>query len=349
MKTIQEYLDIMRDSSHYFNKSYLEKYDLEDMQILDSLWHCYEYDINKCHGIRNIFEEHSVFPQCRKMAEFITFILTKFKYKENDSILLMCNNIDELKNDYFNTIYINLENIEDNAQYQTNIDKTNLLDNKFDYITINIKYGLSKSKIYDKVEHELTHAYEDLQRHINNADSLYITSIKSKYNKLSHLDTDTNFIKDVKNLLYLLDRSEQNAYLAQFDGILGNQKYKNIQKAYNKIYDSKLYKNIKTFIYLIDSDNEEINHQLCKVYRKIYNSQKTDNKILKYIHKEWNRFYEHFRRNIYQCVCDHIEHTYYMDHGIGLGYEGETKFEQENKLKEKIKKEYINKSIFIEK
>jgi len=349
MKSLQDYLEIMKDNPHYFNKSYLKEYDLEDLQILDSLWYIYECNIKKCHGIRNIFEAHSVFPNCRKMTQFITFLLTNFDYKPEDSILIMCNDIDELNNDYFNTIYINYENLNnDNGQYEMNIDKDNLIDNKFDYITINVNYNLEKEKIYDKIEHELTHAYDDLQRHINNSDSLYIKAIKDKYYSLNNFISNNDFERDVKNLLYLLDKSEQNAYLAQFDGILGNKKYKNIQQAYNKIYDSKLYKEIKDFTYLVEYNDDKINKDICKLYRKIYNSNKPDNKILKDIHKEWERFKEHFRRNIYQCVIDHIEILEYTDDGNSLGYEGEIQSDKDKKLKEKIKTEYLNKSIFIE-
>lgn len=338
MKTIQEYIEINHNNNpRYIDKSYLKKYDFEDMMIMNDC-------MNKCYKHYHLFEAHSVFHKCREISNFLSLFLYTFQPKES-SILFMCDEIDELKNDYFRTITINYESdLDDNGQYDQRYSKEAFNDSRFDFITINIK--VNSDNINDKIEHELTHAYDDLQRQINKADSLNIKTIKSKYNNLQINDNDSKFVKDVKNLLYLLDRPEQNAYLAQFDGILGKNKFRNIQRAYNIIYNSKLYKDIKSLSYLIDIDNDEINNNICELYRKLFDNNDSNNKILKYIHKEWKRFKEHFTRNIYQCVCDHIEINYPMDYGKKLG--DESKDKKEKKLINKIKNEYIDKSIFIE-
>lgn len=348
MRDIQYYLQIMRENKP-FDRSYLEKYDLFDLQILDSCMHTYSYNYRKNYNGYLVFESHSIFNKCREITEFIVFILKHYDLDKKSNIMFLCNDIDEIKNDYFNVIYLycNVNDNNNKAEYSASDDKNILKDNKFDYIFFNVNIDLPIDSLYDKIEHELTHAYEDLQRHINKTDSLYLKSIKDKYYNLEKLDTDSKELKDVKNLLYLLDKSEQNAYMAQFDGILGQESFKHIQKAYNKIYNSKLYKDIKSFSYLVTNKDQETQELLCDLYRKIYDSKETNNKILKKIYKEWDRFFEHFRRNIYQCVCDHIDkQSYRFDIGIGdETYENNT----EEKLKEKIDKEYINKSIFIEK
>ena len=341
MKSIQEYIELIHDNNPKFlDKSYLEKYDYEDMMIINDC-------INKCYNNRyHIFESHSVFNKCRELSYFISLVLNNFIDKtKNTSILFLCNEIDELNNEYFNSINVNFEHdLDNNGEYEATNDNNKLNDNKFDYITININSSLNSKEIYNKLEHELTHAYDDLNRYISKSENIYNQIIRTKYNKLNIDDTDSKFVKDVKNLLYLLDRPEQNGYLAQFDGILGNKKFNNIQKAYNKIYNSKLYKDIKSFSYLIDNNDEEINNNICKLYKELFDSKDSNSKIIKNIQKEWKRFKEHFIRNIYQCVCDHIEiHEFKSSREFN-----KVQNKKEKELIEKIKNQYINKTIFIE-
>lgn len=343
MRTLKEYIDKLKKIR--FERSYqveCNRFDLYDLQILDSCIEYYRNSIDYNYSFCQIFESHSVFNKCRDITRFLTYIITNFDAKDS-SILFMCDDIDELKNDYVRTIYINVDNISNNAEYELS-KEIDLIDGKLDYITINVRSNLSKDKIYDKIEHELTHSYDDYQRKINNAESLYDRTIRTKYNKLSIKDEDSKELKDVKNLLYLLDKPEQNGYIAQFDGILGDKKYVTIQQAYEKIYDSKLYKDIKSFSYLVTQKKKDIQDILCDLYRQIYDSKETNNKITKRICKEWNRFCEHFRRNIYQCICDHIiDNTKNMDHNNSFDNN------VNDNLKQKIENNYLNKSIFIEK
>lgn len=348
MQSLQVYIDKLKNIR--LERSYqidLNKFDLYDLQILDSCFEFYKNSIDTNYGFYQIFESHSIFNKCRDITKFITFIINNFDVK-NSSILFMCDNIEELINDYVSNIYVNVDDhIKNNAEYELS-NEVNFVNEKFDYIVINIKSNLSKDQIYDKIEHELTHFYEDYKRKLNNSESLYDKSIRTKYNKLSINDKDSKEIKDIKNLLYLLDKSEQNAYLAQFDGILGDNKYLTIQQAYEKIYNSKLYKDIKELLYLVTNKYKEIQYIICKSYKEIYNNNKSDKKILKTIYNEWERFNEHFRRNIYQCICDHIiDNTNNMDHNnIFLGNDNKKTDEE---LLNKIRNNYINKYIFIEK
>ena len=240
---MQSLESIERFKNNYYERHYqidLNNLDLFDMLILDSCINYYKVNYDEHYEFGQLFESHSVFNKCRDITKFLTFVLTNFDVKES-SILFMCNDIEELKNDYVISININYEsNIEDNAQYDQTIEKS-IIDNKLDYIVININTNLDKDEIYDKIEHELIHSFEDYNRIINGAESLNDKAIRDKYYKLSLSETDSQELQDVKNLLYLLDKSEQNAYIAQFDGILGDNKYVTIQQAYEKIYNSKLY------------------------------------------------------------------------------------------------------------
>ena len=347
MRTLKEYIDKLKKIR--FERSYqveCNRFDLYDLQILDCCINYYRENYDEHYEFNQIFESHSIFNKCREITKFLTFVLVNFDVKES-SILFMCNDIDEIKNDYVTSININYEsNVEDNAQYDQTLEKS-IIDNKLDFIVINVNANLDKDKIYDKIEHELTHSFDDYNRIINSAESLNDKTIKSKYHKLTINDKDSEELKKVKSLLYLLDRSEQNAYIAQFDGILGDNKYLTIQQAYDKIYSSKLYKDIKSFSYLVTHKDKQTQDLLCDLYRKIYENPKiSDNKILKKIYKEWDRFFEHFRRNIYQCICDHIkDQSNVLDRAHSLSSSNN----DNDNLKQKIENNYLNKSIFIEK
>ena len=345
MKDIKEYISMMHDSYACFDKSYLDKYDSFDVIMLDSLMHYFKFTRDEHYSAYNVFEAHGVFPKCREIAEFLNLFLVAFgKQNDTQSILFMCNDIEELKNDYFNVIYLNYdEYLENHAEYDLNA-VGDLIDSKLDYITINVDSKLSKNEIYDKLTHELTHAYEDLQRKLNKSQTLLAKTIRSRYKNLDINDDDNDEVKKLKMLLYLLDKSEQNAYIAQFDGILGDKKYANIQQAFNKIYKSKLYRDIKELSSIVEADDEETKSSICDIYRKIYSSNDSNNKILKSLAAKWNNFLEHFRRHIYQCICDHMQEPNAMDHG--KEFIGTDKKKED--LVEKIEKEYLNKFIFIE-
>lgn len=342
MKNISEYINkLNKIKTYHHNTSYNEYYDDIDLHILLECQNKFrnEYNHPEYHIYGNIFEEHGIFSKSREFASFISNFIKKYIKDNNDyTILFLCNDIEELKNNFFNVIYINFDDNFYDDNIKGEYDQTNANErfnnNMFDYITININKNIDKEKIYRTIEHELNHAYKDLNLMINNDDSLEIKTIKSKYHLLNYNDTDSEFDKTIKDILYLLDKSEQQAYISEFDGILGDNKFDNIQIAFNKIYDSKLYKQIKEFQKIIKSNDEIILSAICNSYRKVYNKKYSDKKILSLLNKDWDHFWNKFINHIYQCVCDHIKEYEIRQH---KDLDSEDKYEK-----------YINKSIFIE-
>ena len=347
MKSLSEHIDFMRNviKTHGHDTSHNDLYDDIDAKIL---FECqakfrkeYRHHEYKVYG--DIFEAHGIFDKSREFASFITKILNNFiTDNENHLIMFICNDIPELKNNYFNIIYVNFyDNFYDNSmngEYDSSNSKERFIDNKFEYITININKKVDKVRIYSIIEHELNHAYTDLKKLTNKSNSLEIESIKSKYNLLDHGDKDSKFDAIIKDICYLLDKYEQSAYIAEFDGILGDTKFNNIQDAFNKIYDSELYKQIKEFEKIIRSNDDDIFDALCKSYRKVYNVKYSNEKILNVLKKDWNHFWNKFVNHIYQCVCDHVREYATRQHAY-ISYIG-------NDDKERFTK-YIGKSIFI--
>lgn len=344
MKNIIEYINYINEvKTHHHNTSYNNYYDDVDLYILLECQNKFrdEYNHPEYHIYGNIFEEHGIFSKSREFASFISnFIKEYIKDTEDYTILFMCNEIEELKNDFFNTIYINFDGNFSDPNIKGEYDQTNANERFngkcFDYITISLNKNIQKEKIYQTIEHELNHAYKDLNLMKNGSDNLEIKTIKSKYHLLNYNDSDSEFDKQIKDILYLLDKSEQQAYIAEFDGILGNTKFDNIQNAFNKIYDSKLYKQIKEFEKIIKSKDKILLKNICDSYRKVYSKKRyMDERIISILNKNWNHFWNKFTNHIYQCVCDHVKEYSVRQH---------TDLEKDDNKYEK----YINKSIFIE-
>lgn len=345
MKNIIEYINYINEvKTHHHDTFYNEYYDDVDLSILLECQNKFrdEYNHPEYHIYGNLFEEHGIFSKSREFASFISnFIKEYIKDTEDYTILFMCNEIEELKNDFFNTIYINFDGNFSDPNIKGEYDQTDANERFngkcFDYITISLNKNIQKEKIYQTIEHELNHAYKDLNLIKNGSDNLEIKTIKSKYHLLNYNDSDSEFDQRVKDILYLLDDSEQTAYIAEFDGILGDTKFDNIQNAFNKIYDSKLYKQIKEFEKIIKSKDKILLKNICDSYRKVYSTKRyTDERIISILNKDWNHFWDKFTNHIYQCVCDHVKE-------YSLRNEKDIEHNLENKFKE-----YINKSIFIE-
>lgn len=343
MKNIIEYINYINEvKTHHHNTSYNNYYDNVDLYILLECQNKFrdEYNHPEYHIYGNLFEEHGIFSKSREFALFISnFIKEYIKDTEDYTILFMCNEIEELKNDFFNTIYINFDGNFSDPNIKGEYDQTNANERFngkcFDYITISLNKNIQKGKIYQTIEHELNHAYKDLNLMKNGSD-LEIKTIKSKYHLLNYNDSDSEFDKQIKDILYLLDKSEQQAYIAEFDGILGDTKFDNIQNAFNKIYDSKLYKQIKEFEKIIKSKDKILLKNICDSYKKVYSKKRyMDERIISILNKNWNHFWNKFTNHIYQCVCDHVKEYSVRQH---------TDLEKDDNKYEK----YINKSIFIE-
>lgn len=345
MKDIRHYFNKLKDfKTRYHDIKYNSLYDNVDASILFECQEKFrnEYGHSRYVMYGNVFEEHGIFSKSREFASFIyKFIKTFINDNEDHNVMFLCNDIPELKNSFFNIIYVNFDDNFDSSvkgEYDYSCSDERFADGMFEYITISINKNIDKRKIYQTLEHELNHAYKDLKKHINNSGSLESETIKTRFGLLNSDYDDSEFDAFVKDALYFLDKTESQAYIAEFDGILGDKKYKNIQNAFNDIYESKLYKDIKHFKVLFESEDNTLNKSLCDSYRKIYKVNTTDNKILKTLRSKWDSFWKKFTNHIYQCVCDHVI-EYVERPYVNIGCDD---------IEIEHMKKYINKSIFVE-
>lgn len=346
MKDLRRYLDILKNDvkTRHHDTRYNSLYDDIDANILfecqEKFRNEYGHPRYKVYG--NVFEEHGIFSKSREFASFISKFIENFIVDDKDhNIMFLCKEIPELRNDFFNILYVNFDdNFDPNTkgEYDYLCSDEKFIGNKFEYVTISINKNIDRKKIYQTIQHELNHFYKDLNKHKNKAGSLEDEIVKTNFGSLNGDENDSDFEKFVKDILYFLDKTEAQAYIAEFDGILGDEKFKNIQNGFNKIYESKLYKDIKNFAILMETNDDLLNKKLCDTYRNIYKANTTDEKILKMLRKKWNVFWKKFTNHIYQCVCDHVV-KYQEKPNINIGSED---------IELQHMKEYINKSIFVE-
>lgn len=332
MKKLKEYLsikDVMGMMPVY--KPLYEKYDDIDLYILYGCKSEYIYEYG-CPGFDYtvpIFEKHGIFTDEEKISKFISLCIDGYKDRQpGDTMIFKCNHIEELKNDCFDTICIRFVKGTDEymAIYDDKSSTYAFNGNSFTNIYININIECKKSIKY--IAHELKHAYQDLQLQ-KNGENMYLKTLKSENSKYTYSIDDDDILRTMKYVLYILDGYEQSAYISELNGLLSDKKFSDIIKAFDIIYKSDIYKQVKRMRIWIESD--DMKDKLAVAYNKVEKSRLSCDASVKKLKKKVNRFWDKFINQIYQCVCNHTDYErnrLHMD------------FEIYNKRIENIKKYY---------
>ena len=282
----------------------------------------------------NINESLGIFNGAKDIANYI---LEKLKKDKNiDSLNIVLNDIKNYNGNQFtdviiiypkyNKSYKNSEEAGYILSYMTdeknandyNVMRWNESDEKFSFIEIIIKCDFEYlNQIYSLLLHELNHAYNDYI-HIKKSgfeSSLIKRDIKSNYNIIGTKNEDDSLVEKVcKDLLYMLNKSEQEAYIAQLNGEL-KDKYKNIKDAIKDLTKSNVYQNYKT-IYINYNrifKSKKYTEEFCNVYRKLNNNDNISNdKIIKTIQNTYEKFWKKFINHIYHIATDHIVNEAYI-------------------------------------
>lgn len=273
MKDLKEYLNMKTITTY---KSLYEKYDDIDSYIL--------------HGymLNHINENNDIFDVFRKMSGFISVCIDCYENKQpGDIIMFMCEKIDELKNDYFNKIYIRF--INSNTRYDYLSSTYTLNENIFDPVYINIDINC-----VDSVRHiiyALSSAYQKL--HLNK----YGNNIYSE--SLNNIESITD--KDISDMMkYALVTLEHYKISENMSDMIFHTEYSDILQAFNTIYESFIYKRIKQMKSLIDCI--ELKERLTNIYKKINKIEAPSDKLYEMLSNDINKCWDCLIKNIYQCT-----------------------------------------------
>lgn len=272
-----------------------------------------------------ILESLGIFKGCKEITEYIFNELKKNIGEQEIAIDITGITAD---NKFFNSCFLHIkygdeyENGEagyyssdghddyNEVRYDTEIEK-------FKFIEIELKFSKEHiDNIYSLIMHELVHAYDD---YINIKKSGFEASLykRNKHNKYELVkvkkDDDDIIIQVFKDFMYLLDKSEQKAYIGQLNTEIKG-KYNNIKDVINDLKKTTIffnYKSIKLNFNAITKNKKYLN-QFCDVYRQIYDSKKSNESIIKELNNKYNKCWKKFINHIYHIAEDHINEGCYI-------------------------------------
>ena len=275
-----------------------------------------------------ILESLGIFSGCKEITEYLFN-----KLKENIGKQELSIDITHLKaeNKFFNSCFLHIkyddkyENGEAGYYSSDGHDDYNevrydTINEKFKFIEINLIFSKEHiDNIYSLIMRELVHAYDDYI-HIKKSGfgaSLYERDKRAKYQLVRVKNENDDIIIQVfKDFMYLLNKSEQNAYIGQLNSEVKGT-YKNIKDIINDLKNTSIffnYKQIKLNFNAIIKNKKYLN-QFCEVYRQTYESKKSNESIIKELNNKYNKCWKKFINQLYQIAEDHLvkENFNHMD------------------------------------
>lgn len=275
-----------------------------------------------------ILESLGIFSGCKEITEYLFN-----KLKENIGKQELSIDITNIKaeNKFFNFCFLHIkyddkyENGEAGYYSSDGHDDYNevrydTINEKFKFIEINLIFSKEHiDNIYSLIMHELVHAYDDYI-HIKKSGfgaSLYERDKRAKYQLVRVKNKNDDIIIQVfKDFMYLLNKSEQNAYIGQLNSEVKGT-YKNIKDIINDLKNTSIffnYKQIKLNFNAIIKNKKYLN-QFCEVYRQTYETKKSNESIIKELNNKYNKCWKKFINHLYQITEDHLikENINHMD------------------------------------
>lgn len=259
-----------------------------------------------------LLEGSGLYKGCYELAKYIDNKV--FNSNENKIII----NTSELK---FQNIFskeiilnINRNSSEEYAGYifanklnlKYNEDRWLVKENLFKFIEIELNFNNKTKSVIDLIIHELDHAYDDYQQYKNNGTTYQYKYIKSNYNLFDTHKEDDEFTKLVKAINYIFIKFETHAYITQIRGEI-NKKFNNISEAYDFIeknsYTWKQLKIVKNNAEYILQNKNYLNNY-CEVYKSITNTQKSNNKIIKELENNLNKYWKKVINHVYLLLIE---------------------------------------------
>lgn len=259
-----------------------------------------------------LLEGSGLYKGCYELAKYIDNKV--FNSNENKIII----NTNELK---FQNIFakeiilnINRNSSEEYAGYifanklnlKYNEDRWLVKENLFKFIEIELNFSNKTKSVIDLIIHELDHAYDDYQQYKNNGTTYQYKYIKSNYKLFDTHKEDDEFTKLVKAINYIFIKFETHAYITQIRGEI-NKKFNNISEAYDFIEKNsytwtqlKIVKNNAEYIL----QNKNYLNNYCEVYKSITNTQKSNNKIIKELENNLNKYWKKVINHVYLLLIE---------------------------------------------
>ncbi len=266
-----------------------------------------------------ILESLGIFKGCKEITEYI---FNELKKHIGDSEIAIDITGIKADNKFFNSCFLHIkygDEYEDGeAGYYSsdghddyNEIRYDIETEKFKFIEIELKIAKDYiDNIYSLIMHELIHAYDDyinIKKSGFNA-SLYQRNKRNKYQLVRVKGDDDDLITQVfKEFMYLLDKSEQTAYIGQLNTEIKGT-YSNIKDVINDLKNTNIffnYKQIKLNFNAI-TKNKKYLSKFCDIYRQTYNNKKSNESIIKELNNKYNKCWKKFINHLYHIAEDHL-------------------------------------------
>lgn len=304
--------------------------------------HIFEYDL--------LYESNGIFNGCEELVEFIiSYMYDKLSKNENKILFkkkeLTFKIIDFYKSEiqsqgtlletfkrqiledkelytFFETLVLEVYLCTEDSfhasykpqnNYSKNTDKLKECVLIFD-LPKNVKFNFYSNQFKKFITHELTHAYEDYNRQRKqNIESLKdILNKKVYYEGIKRIKSNNGIKQFIGKFIYLSNKQEQNAYLAEFTTLL-KERYHEIDlngnivdQLFKIIKSSKTYKayfEVGSIIEMLE--HNELNNiipQIVKEYNNAFNVNLTENKVKSNLINTWYKVKRKFENQIPKIV-----------------------------------------------
>lgn len=306
--------------------------DTEKISILDEqiIKHIKIHEAFNNTHVYYTFEGIGLFKGCKEIIKYFDTHFDDIFVDGNINMTIKGSDIckglffDELKlifkydaDDFFAEYVIGYSKDDDNDKYEDS--KWDIDNQRFKFIEINI-YNIDdvgKSEIFELLTHELTHAYNDYMLHTNAGTSLrnikvtdkfkselkdvsrslkfnQVLDIKNKDKYSKYLTVDIPYIE---NILYYLEKTEINSYIAQLNQVLKGKHFSTGKEVVDYLNNnSASYYNYK-YLYNLFNDDSYVNSLIELGFKK-----STVYKFRKITKHTWNKIINH----IYHILDDNV-------------------------------------------
>lgn len=310
---LKEYVDLHEDE---FFKRFMYTYSL-----FESL--CKYSDLDK------ILETHGAYDGQLDIvllfSKYIVGMVMKEKLSSNHTVTFTKKMIEDLfkkeknidiKNVFFEKIIITVSDNQSSYNSKENLNKDALLESV--EINLDDKEDLSNAgNVITIFYHELLHAYDNWKRLLNKSKSLNVKVQELNYNELTDKsslnmnDMDGLVHGVIKELLYISNKIEKNAFTTELHSVVASWKLSNIYPSYaaaiKKFKETDHWKSLEGLQSIIDYDDQEIKDMLVKWYNEESNQKLPKGKALskiKFLLRKCKEKYEDLAPKVY---FDYIE------------------------------------------
>lgn len=269
-------------------------------------------------------ESYGVFNGCETLAKEIYNRLKELKLQSGERRIITL----ELENNqWIDSIdvmaYVD-EELNTGASYNPSSELA-LYGNRNKFSPLKLTVNLNSKNIVVNLMHELTHAYEDYNRKINDKPSITDKALENGYYFNKTVGNYGNEKKYISYILYYLTDFEVNAHLSQLKGELQNcdNYFVNIQQIVDFLRKTDVYKRyslIKNYIDFFSNISDKKSQSIVLSWIDDLSNLKfrTYKNFVNYINKKYDKIERHMNRFIPKIAYE------YLDYGNILnGFNGE--------------------------